>query len=106
MPPGMAGGGGPKKTMMLQDSEGVVSFTGSGSGPVSRPGGYSHGGHSHAGHSQPGHSHAGYSHSGYNTAGISSADDGPTVLFWIVSLTGGIVVGVLAYLILLKLKGG
>jgi len=89
-PMGMDGGtgGGPKKTMMLQDSEGIVSFTGSGSAPVSRPGGYP---------ARPEYSQVTSNH---------RIDDGPSLLFWIVSLTGGVAIGVLAYLALLKIQGG
>jgi len=88
-PMGMDGGtgGGPKKTMMLQDSEGIVSFTGSGSAPVSRPGVYG----------RPEYSQVTANH---------RLDSGPSLLFWILSLTGGVAIGVLAYLVLLKIQGG
>ncbi|MBT8495687.1 MAG: serine/threonine protein kinase [Deltaproteobacteria bacterium] len=87
LPPPMSGGSplpagaGPKKTMMLHDSSGVISYTQSGSGPVERPGSY--GAHSHAG----------------------QVESGPSVLFWAISLTAGIVIGVLAYLLLLGIRG-
>jgi hypothetical protein len=32
-------------------------------------------------------------------------DDGPSLLFWAISLTTGVVIGVLAYLILLGIRG-
>lgn len=85
MPGSAPGGGGPKKTMMLQDSSGVVSFTDPGT--QSSPGSY-----------RPAEPRRDFTHH-------TNADDGPSVLFWAISLTAGVIVGVLAYLVLLKISG-
>ncbi len=87
MPPGMGGppgmrpqgsppgGSQPQKTMMLQDSEGVVSVAQR--GPIPQGG------------------HAGFAPA--PTAGGASA------MFWILSLLIGVALGALAYIIVLQL---
>ena len=81
---------GPPKTMILQDSEGVVSF-GGGSGPMpvnSQP--------------QPmGGVAAGPGAMGHHQ---EQPQDGPSALYWTVCLFVGLTVGVVAYLVVLQLS--
>ncbi len=84
--------GGPNKTVLLQPTDGIVSVAG-------RPSGASPG---RMGPGQMGPGQMGMG-AGPSTAPHRVAGGGASMLFWIVSLTIGIAVGVIAYVIVLQM---